>query len=163
MDTTNCFVGQDKRDVGTWRTLIRAFLEYFQFNLQMLPTQEEIEGMHPQDNEGIRDYTYQWRQRTSNLKHLMSEEDMISTFLKILGASYQLILLTASTGNFADVINKATHVQLAIRAGLVTKVAIVPLSTNRATPRKATIIHLESNAVQIIEIPLSVQSKGYHH
>ncbi len=86
----------------------------------MLPTREEIEGMRPQENEGMREYAYRWRQRTSNLKHPMSEEDMISTFLKTLSPTYQLMLLTTSTSNFADVINKATLVQLAIRAGLVT-------------------------------------------
>lgn len=122
----------------------------------MLPTLEEIEGMHPQDNEGIRDYVYQWRQMTSNLKHLMSQEDMISTFLKTLGPTYQLMLLTASTDNFADVINKATLVQLAIRAGLVIVAAIVTPSTNRAIPRKAVVARLESNVVQTIEIPLPV-------
>lgn len=62
----------------------------------------------------------------SNLKHPMSEEDMISTFLKTLGPIYQLMLLTASTSNFANVIKKATRVQLAIRAGLVIVAATVP-------------------------------------
>lgn len=50
----------------------------------------------------------------------MLEEDMISTFLKNLNPTYQLMLLTASTNNFAKVINKATCVQLAIKVGLVT-------------------------------------------
>lgn len=51
---------------------------------------------------------------------------MISTFLKTLGPTYQLMLLTASTSNFVDVINKATRVQLAIRVGLITEAATVP-------------------------------------
>ena len=84
-DVAKWFAGQDKRDVGTWRALTRAFLEHFQFNLEMLPTQKEIEGMHLHNNEGIRNYTYCWRKRASNLKYSMSEEDMISTFLKNLG------------------------------------------------------------------------------
>lgn len=76
----------------------------------MLPTKEEIKRMHPQNNGGIRDYAYHWRQGTSNLKHPMSKDDMISTFLKTLGSTYQLMLLTASTSKFVDVINKATCV-----------------------------------------------------
>lgn len=52
-------MGQDKRNIGTWRNLTRAFIDHFWFNLEMLPTREEIEGMHPHDNEGIRDYAYQ--------------------------------------------------------------------------------------------------------
>lgn len=85
----------------------------------MLPTQDEIEGMRPYDRERIRDYAYCWRQRTSNLKHPMSEEDMISTFLKTLGPIYQYMHLIAFTGNFAGVIDKDTHIQLAIKGGLV--------------------------------------------
>lgn len=58
-DATKWLIGQDKRDVGTWRTLTRAFIDHFQFNLDMLLTREEIEGMYLHDNEGIRDYAYQ--------------------------------------------------------------------------------------------------------
>jgi cephalosporin-C deacetylase-like acetyl esterase len=86
----------------------------------------------------------------------MSEEDMISTFLKTLVPTYQLMQLIASTSNFVDVINKATHVQLAIRVGLVTEVATVPPSTNRAVTRKATVTHPERNTVQTIKVPLPV-------
>lgn len=57
------------------------------------------------------------------------------------------MLLTASTGNFADVINKATRVQLAIKAGLVAKAATVPISTYLAVSRKATVTRLESNTM----------------
>lgn len=57
-DGVKLFVGQDKRDVGTWRNLIRTFIDHFWFNLEMLFTREEIEGMYPYDNEGIRDYAY---------------------------------------------------------------------------------------------------------
>ncbi len=37
---------------GTWvpgELSTKAFLEHFRFNLEMLPTHEEIEGMHPQE------------------------------------------------------------------------------------------------------------------
>lgn len=64
---------------------------------------------------------------------------MISTFLKTLGPTYQLMLLTACTDNFADVINKATHVQVAIKASLVTEAATILLNANGVIPRKATV------------------------
>lgn len=85
----------------------------------MLPTKEEVEGMRSLTGENIRDFTYRWKQRTSNLKHPMFEEDMISTFLKTLGPTYQLMLLTASQGNFVEVIDKAAKVKLTIKASLV--------------------------------------------
>lgn len=57
----------------------------------------------------------------------MLEEDMISTFLKTLGPTYQLILFTASIGNFVEVIDKAICVQLAIKVGLVMEATTIPL------------------------------------
>lgn len=57
-DMAKWFTSQDKRNLGTWRTLTGDFIDHFRFNLKMLPTREEIEGMHPYDNEGIRDYAY---------------------------------------------------------------------------------------------------------
>lgn len=72
---------------------------------------------------------------------------MISTFLKTLGPTYQLMLLTASTRNFAEVINKATNVQLAIRTNLVTEATIVPSNTSPTVPKKGIVTCLESNAI----------------
>lgn len=60
-DVAKWFARKDKRDEGTRRTLIRAFIRHFRFNLEMLLTRYEIKGMHPYDNEGIRDYAYRWR------------------------------------------------------------------------------------------------------
>lgn len=62
----------------------------------MLSTREEIDGIRPALGENIKDFAYRWRWKTSNLKHLMSKEDMISTFMRMLGSTYQLMLLTAS-------------------------------------------------------------------
>lgn len=89
-DAMKWFTSQDKRNINTWRNLTRSFINHFHFNLEMNPASEEVEGMRPLIGENIRDYAYRWRQRTSNLKHPMSKEDMISTFLKTLDLTYQL-------------------------------------------------------------------------
>lgn len=52
---------------------------------------------------------------------------MISTFLKTLNPTYQLMLLIASIDNYAKVIDKGTRVELAIKVGLIIEVAMVPL------------------------------------
>lgn len=109
----------------------------------MLPTREEVEGMRPLAGENIRDFTYRWRQRTSNLKHPMSEY-MISTFLKTLGLIYQLMPLIASQGNFAKMIDKATKVELAIKAGLLQD---APLASTRSVLKKAVVTHPEVSIV----------------
>lgn len=98
---------------------MQSFLNHYKFNLEMPPTREEIEGMRPIMGENIRDFTYRWRLKTSNLKHHISKEDMISTFMRTLDPTYQLMLLIASQSNFAEVVNKAAKVELAIKVGLV--------------------------------------------
>lgn len=87
---------QEKNTISTWRALTLSFLNHYRFNLELLPTREEVEGMRPTLGESIRDFAYRWRLKTSNLKHPMSEEDLISTFMRMLGPTYQLMLLTAS-------------------------------------------------------------------
>lgn len=83
----------------------------------------------------------------------MLEDDMISTFLKTLGLTYQLMLFIASIGNFSEVINKATCIQLAIRVGLIIEVATVPPNTRWTVTIKVDITFPESNIIQAIEIP----------
>lgn len=78
-------VSQDKSNISTWRALTRSFLNHYKFNLKMLQTRKEVEGIRPITGGNIRDFSYKWKLRTSNLKHPMFEEDMISTFLRTLG------------------------------------------------------------------------------
>lgn len=76
---------------------MRSFLNHYRFNLEMLLTREEIiEGMRPVMGENIKDFAYRWRLKTFNLEHPMSKEDMILTFMRTLGPTYQLMLLTTS-------------------------------------------------------------------
>lgn len=78
----------------------------------------------------------------------MFEEDMISTFLRMLGLTYQLMLLTASQSNFADIIDKAVKVELAIKARLVQDAPLALTICTRTTPKKAVITRLKANLVQ---------------
>jgi len=83
----------------------------------LLSTREEVEGMRSASGESINDFAYRWRLKTSNVKHSMSKEDMILTFMRTLGLTYQLMLLTALQSNFSKVVDKAAKVELAIKVG----------------------------------------------
>lgn len=87
---------QEKSNISMWRALTWSFLNHYKFNLEILPTREEIEGMKPVTGENIKDFACRWKLKTSNLKHLMSKEDMIFTFMRTLGPTYKLMLLTVS-------------------------------------------------------------------
>lgn len=62
------------------------------------------------------------------------------------GPTYQLMFLTTSTGNFTEVINKDTCVQLAIRANLF-------IEADTVSPKKVKVNRPESNVVHTIKIP----------
>lgn len=82
-------------------------------------------------------------------------------FLRTLGPTYQLILLTASQSNFAKVVDKAIKVELAIRARLVQDAPPTPTNSTRQVPKKSIVPRLEANAVQVIEVSQPSQSSGY--
>ncbi len=86
---------------------------------------------------------------------------MISTFMRTLGPTYQLMLLTASQNNFAEVVDKAAKVELAIKAGLVLDAPLTLASSTRSTPKKAAITRPEANLVQAIEVPRPSQNNGH--
>lgn len=78
---------------------------------------------------------------------------MISTFMKTLGPTYQLMLLTVSWYNFAEVVDKATKVELGIKASLVQNASLAIANSTRTTPKKASVTRQEANLVQAIEVP----------
>ena len=136
---------QEKRNINTWRALTRSFLNHCRFNLELLSTREEVEGMRPTSGESIRDFVYKWRLKTFNLKHLMFEENLISTFMRTLGPTYQLMLLTASQNTFAEFVDKAAKVDLAIKVGLVHEASLAPARSSKTVPKKVAATRPEAN------------------
>lgn len=49
---------QERNNVSTWRALTRSFINHYRFNLELLLTREEVEGMRPGLGESIRDFAY---------------------------------------------------------------------------------------------------------
>lgn len=49
---------QEKSNVSTWRVLTWSFLNPYRFNLELLPTREEVEGMRLTMGESIKDFAY---------------------------------------------------------------------------------------------------------
>lgn len=143
---------QEKNNISTWRALTKSFLNHYRFNLELLSIREEVEGMRPVSRESIRDFPYRWRLKTSKLKHPVSEEDMISTFIRTMGPTYQLMLLTTLHNNFAEVVDKASKVQLAIKVGLVHKASLALADSSKTVPKKAAATWPEANHMHAIEI-----------
>lgn len=91
----------------------------------------------------------------------MSEEDMISTFMRNLGPTYQLILLTTSQNNFAKVVDNASKVELEIKTGLVHDASLAPASSSKTMPKKVAVTRLEANHVHAIEVPQPSQNSAH--
>lgn len=140
---------------------MRSFLNHYKFNLELLPTREEVEGMKPTLRESVKDFAYRWKLKTSNLKHPMSEEDLISTFMRMLGLTYQLMFITASQNNYAEIDDKADKVELTIRAGLIHEESLALVSSSKTVAKKAVATRLEANLVHAIKIPHPSQNSGH--
>lgn len=95
------------------------------------------------------------------LETSMSKEDLISTFMRTLGHTYQLMLLIASQNNFIEIVDKAGKVELAIRVGLIHEASLAPAGSSKTVPKKAATTRPEANLVHAIEIPRPNQNNGH--
>lgn len=66
----------------------------------------------------------------------MFEENLISTFMRTLGRTYQLMLLTTSHNNFAKVVYKANKVELTIKVGFIHEASLSLASSSKIVPKK---------------------------
>lgn len=71
------------------------------------------------------------------------------------------MLLTASQNNFAEVVDKADKVELAIKAGLVHKASLAPASSSKTVLKKAAATWPEANFVHAIKVPWPSQNSGH--
>lgn len=71
------------------------------------------------------------------------------------------MLLTASQNNFAEVVDKADKVELAIKAGLVHEATPTTASSSKTVPKKAVATWPKANQVHTIEVPRPNQNSGH--
>lgn len=69
------------------------------------------------------------------------------------------MLLTASQNNFAEVVDKAAKVELAIKAEADAPITLANFT--RSTPKKSAVTKLEANFVQTIEVPWPSQNSSH--
>lgn len=73
--------------------------------------------------------------------------------MRTLGPTYQLMILTVSQTNFAEVVDKASKVELGIKIGLVQDTPLTHASFSKTVLKKATTTWPEANFMQTIEVP----------
>ena len=71
------------------------------------------------------------------------------------------MLLNASQNNFAEVVDKADKVELAIMAGLVHETSLAPTGSSKTVPKKVVATRPKANHVHAIEVPRPSQNSGH--
>lgn len=71
------------------------------------------------------------------------------------------MILTASPNNFAEVVDKAGKVELAIKARFICEASLTPASSSKTIPKKAAATQPEANHVHAIEVPRPIQNSGH--
>jgi hypothetical protein len=59
-------------------------LAQYSFNMELVPQRSDLERMSQKQNESFIEYAYRWRKAASRLKTPLTEEDLITSFLRTL-------------------------------------------------------------------------------
>ncbi|KAF8370061.1 hypothetical protein HHK36_031905 [Tetracentron sinense] len=107
----------DHTKLKVWRDLAKVFLDHFQFNTIDVTNCMDVQRMYKKSTETFKQYAHKWRGVTARVKPLMTEIELISTFISTLKQPYYGYLLGYYALNFAKIIHIEDEIDDVIKTG----------------------------------------------
>lgn len=94
-------------------------LNHLRFNLGACSWKAALEKMSRKPNESMGDYAFRWRQVAIGQKVSLEDDEVMKIFLKTLGTTYQVMLLTQMHLDFKTIVKVVIRIKKAIKEGLI--------------------------------------------
>ncbi|XP_039690657.1 uncharacterized protein [Medicago truncatula] len=78
----------DKTEIQTFRDLCEAFVEQYNYNVDMAPDRSDLQAMTQGDKETFKEYAQRWRDTAAQVSPRIEEKEMTKIFLKTLNHFY---------------------------------------------------------------------------
>ncbi|KAF8398260.1 hypothetical protein HHK36_017187 [Tetracentron sinense] len=107
----------DHTKLKVWRDPAEVFLDHFRFNTTDVANRMDVQRMYKKNTETFKQYAHIWRGVAARVKHLMTETEMVSTFISTLKQPYYGYLLGYYASNFATIVHIGDGIDDEIKTG----------------------------------------------
>ena len=124
----------------SWREMANAFLEYYQFNIEIAPDRTILQRTKKKCGESFCEYVQKWHELATQVLPPMMEDEMIKWFIDNLKPPYYEKMISAQVTHFASLIPIGEHIDEGIRSNEIVDPealnSMIEQQVKKATSRK---------------------------
>jgi len=118
------YIGLDSANIRTFVDLSEAFVNQYNYNVDMAPDREELQAMTQNDKESFKAYAQRWREFAAQIRPPLEEKELTKIFLKTLDQFYYENMVARTPANFADMMTMGMRLDEGVREGRLVKESI---------------------------------------
>ncbi|RDY01257.1 hypothetical protein CR513_15433, partial [Mucuna pruriens] len=111
--TLSWYVSLERGRIKTWRDLVEAFLKQYKYNEDMAPDGSQLQNMVKKEQEGFKEYAWQWHELVAQVQPPIIEREMITMFIGSLPSPYYDRVVGNVASNFADLVVVGERIEFA--------------------------------------------------
>ena len=110
-------------EMRTWMDLSTAFVKQYEYNCELAPMRTTLEGTKRKPSENHKTYEKRWRKLAAKVEALMTEDEIVRTFIKTHDPPYFEEIFRMTGCSFAAIVNKLEEYDEFVRAGKIINVS----------------------------------------
>ena len=115
------YMNLDKTRIRTFRDLCEAFVQQYQYNVDMAPDRSDLQAMTQGNKETFKEYAQRWRDTAAQVSPRIEEKEMTKLFLKTLNQFYYEKMVGSAPKNFAEMVGMGVQLEEGVREGRLVK------------------------------------------
>jgi len=123
------YMNLDKTRIRTFCDLCEAFVQQYQYNVDMAPDRSDLQAMTQGNKETFKEYAQRWRDTAAQVSPRIEEKEMTKLFLKTLSQFYYEKMVGSTPKNFAEMVGMGVQLEEGVREGRLVKDETSPSGT----------------------------------
>ncbi|KAM3202591.1 hypothetical protein P3L10_030215 [Capsicum annuum] len=115
------FMSQEPKKFTGWKALAKGFLDWFTFNIEIVPDRYSLDRIKQKSVESFRDYAFRWKKEATKVQLSISEEKIVSVFSRAQEGEYYTRMVFAVRATFVDLVKIRESLEEGIRTGKIAK------------------------------------------
>jgi hypothetical protein len=111
------YMNLDKIKIQTFHDMCEAFVQQYQYNMDMAPDRSDFQAMTQGDKETFKEYAQRWRDTAAQISPRIEEKEMTKLFIKTLNQLYYEKMVGSTPKNYAEMVGMGVQFEEGVREG----------------------------------------------
>jgi len=123
-DASKWYMGLNNANIKTFKDLSEAFVNQYNYNVDIAPDRDELRAMTQEDQETFKEYAQRWRNIAAQVKPPLDEKELTRIFLNTLSPFYYDMMVASAPNDFAEIMRMGMRLEEGVRKGRLVKESV---------------------------------------